>query len=351
VRRVKEEVDRLGLTTKVRHGVDQRMRGGRPLSRGHIYHLLSNPLYVGRITHHGESFEGQHPAIIEPETWDAVQKRLAAQTPARPPRVSVACSSPLRGKLFDEAGALLTPSHTVKSGRRYRYYVSRISSQRAESAPSALMRSARWRLPAHEIERTIRDAVAALFENRAALARVARESGVEKARVSDLLEAAQSWTGKPLGLVQRVDLSAEKTKVHLDLSGFLRDSETVVRFTIPLRMRRRGVEMRLVIDGEKRSSGEVPADPALIKAVARAGNWFEQLSSGRAESLSDIAEAEGVTGRYVGHVVPLAFLAPDIVARILDGTQPVELTAEKLTKRVDLPMSWADQRALLGFGT
>jgi DNA invertase Pin-like site-specific DNA recombinase len=76
VRRVKEEADRVGLTTKVREGADRRMRGGRSLSRGHIYHLLSNPLYIGRIAHRGESYEGQHPAIINPDTWDAVQKRL-----------------------------------------------------------------------------------------------------------------------------------------------------------------------------------------------------------------------------------------------------------------------------------
>ena len=65
---------------------------------------------------------------------------------------------------------------------------------------------------------------------------------------------------------------------------------------------------------------------------------------------SEIAEAEGVTGRYVAHLVPLAFLAPDILARILAGTQPVELTTEELTKRVNLPLEWAEQRAVLGFG-
>ncbi len=58
VRRVKEEVDRLGLTTKVRESADGRMRGGRRLSRGYIYKLLGNPLYVGRIAHKGKTYEG-----------------------------------------------------------------------------------------------------------------------------------------------------------------------------------------------------------------------------------------------------------------------------------------------------
>ena len=63
----------------------------------------------------------------------------------------------------------------------------------------------------------------------------------------------------------------------------------------------------------------------------------------------EIAEAEGVSGRYVAHLIPLAFLAPDIVAKILSGTQPVDLSTEELTKRIDLPLEWAEQRAVLGF--
>ncbi len=66
-------------------------------------------------------------------------------------------------------------------------------------------------------------------------------------------------------------------------------------------------------------------------------------------SFAEIAQAEGVTDRYVAHLIPLAFLAPDIVARVLSGTQPVDLTTEALTKRIDLPLAWTEQRALMGF--
>jgi len=71
--------------------------------------------------------------------------------------------------------------------------------------------------------------------------------------------------------------------------------------------------------------------------------------SGRARSIAEIAKAEGVTVRYVGRLLPLAFLAPDIVESVLAGTQPVHLTTELLTKRVDLPVAWAEQRTHLGF--
>jgi hypothetical protein len=58
---------------------------------------------------------------------------------------------------------------------------------------------------------------------------------------------------------------------------------------------------------------------------------------------------EGVSDRYVGHLIPLAFLAPDIVARILSGAQPADLTTEVLTKRTDLPLGWIEQKSRLGF--
>ncbi len=110
-----------------------------------------------------------------------------------------------------------------------------------------------------------------------------------------------------------------------------------------------GVERRLVLHGGQGGASDTPVDPILVKAIVRGQQWFEDLATGRARSVAEIAEAEGVSNRYVGRLIPLAFLAPDIVARILSGTQPVDLTTDNLTKRIDLPLAWPEQRALLGF--
>ena len=107
--------------------------------------------------------------------------------------------------------------------------------------------------------------------------------------------------------------------------------------------------MRLVLEGAGHGATAPKPDPALIKAVVRAHRWFDHLVSGRTQSFADLAKSEGCSERYVSRLVPLAFLAPDIVEAILAGTQPVDLTAEALTKRSDLPLSWADQKASLGF--
>lgn len=105
--------------------------------------------------------------------------------------------------------------------------------------------------------------------------------------------------------------------------------------------------MKLVLEGSGVSTAE--PDAALVKAVARVHRWFDDLAAGRARSTSEIARAAGITPRYVTKLMPLAFLAPDIVAAILAGTQPPRLTAEALIKRTKIPLSWAEQRALLGF--
>ncbi len=124
VRRVKEEADRLDLATKVRKTENGRMRGDRPLSRGYIYKLLGNPLYAGQIAHKGEVYEGQHEAVIDAETWEAVQAKLARNAHDRRSGNGAAEPSLLAGLLHDQRSNRLSPSHAVKNGVRYRYYVS-----------------------------------------------------------------------------------------------------------------------------------------------------------------------------------------------------------------------------------
>ncbi len=345
VRRVKEEADRLGLTTKVRNGIDGRMRGGRPLSRGYIYKLLSNPLYVGRIAHKGNTYDGQHPAIINTEIWNAVQVKLATNAGERTSKTRASEPSPLMGKLFDESGVTLTPSHAVKSGRRYRYYVSK---RLIDSVVVAKNDQSTWRLPAREIERIVSEAVAGLLADPPSLTNTLRGQGIAADHIRDLLEAASRWRGEVLDLVERVDLSSDKITMAINLSALSSNTSTTVLHTVPTQIRRRGVEMRLVLNGLGAQAAK--PDPALIKAVARAHKWFEDLRTGRARSFIEIAKNEGVSDRYVSHLMPLAFLAPDIVEAILAGTQPTDLTAEKLIKRTDLPMDWEEQKNLLAAG-
>ena len=140
-----------------------------------------------------------------------------------------------------------------------------------------------------------------------------------------------------LGEIQAID-AREGNGTH-DNSDFKLD--------IPVSFRRRGVEMKLVVAGDQ-GLASTP-DPKLISAIARGHSWFAQLRNGDARSVGDLVERHGVDQGDVSRLVPLAFLAPDIVAAILEGRQPVELTAARLKRMTNMPVSWAEQHRYLGF--
>jgi hypothetical protein len=94
--------------------------GGNLFFRGALYELLSNPIYIGEIRHKGVRNQRQHEPIAERELWDSTQLLLRSHAARRIPRARKSAASPLTGKLFDDSGQSLTPSHAVKGERRYR---------------------------------------------------------------------------------------------------------------------------------------------------------------------------------------------------------------------------------------
>ena len=87
-------------------------------------------------------------------------------------------------------------------------------------------------------------------------------------------------------------------------------------------------------------------DPALIKAIVRGRAWFEEVATGRARSLQELARRDGISRRYIRRLVGLAFLSPELIEAILQGRQSVALTATQLTE-LDLPLDWTEQHKLL----
>jgi hypothetical protein len=149
VRAVHGEAIRLGFTSRRRMVAGREVCGGS-FSRGHIHQMLTNPLYAGRIRHKGVVHDGQHPAIVDPVVWEEVQAGLAAQAARPRGEGNGSVPSPFAGKLFDETGDRLTPSHASKRGFRHRYYVShRLVKQSGVPDPSG------WRLPARPLEQAI----------------------------------------------------------------------------------------------------------------------------------------------------------------------------------------------------
>jgi hypothetical protein len=155
-------------------------------------------------------------------------------------------------------------------------------------------------------------------------------------------------------LVDRAELRSDGIRVSIKLAipvaeksrARLPNQVTLAR-SFPMQLKRRGVELRLIVGDHNRSAAV--DDPSLLKAVARAHRWFDEFSTGNASSLAAIAAREGLAVRYVGRLIRLAFLAPEIVEAIVEGRQPATLTTEALTRRIELPYSWCSQRTILNF--
>src|SRR5436853_669464 len=362
VRRVKEEADRLGLRTKCSTAANGTERGGKPFSRGHLYTLLSNPIYTGHIAHKGELHPGQQAALIDDESWSTVRDQLAANTSNHRRRAKAAEPSLLAGLLVDANGERLTPSHAVKKGRRYRYYVSTtlISEAGQDHTQS-------WRLAAQEIEDCVISVLADALASPARLLERLSSPGMpgdqirrligRAARLAALLRSAPRERARIVQqLVEQVIVDDKRIIIKMRRRALLgveaslgaseQPSGNTIELTAAVDFKRRGAETKLVLPGLAPQNHASRCDPALIKAIARGRGWFEELATGRARSLQELAKRDGISRRYIRRLVGLAFLSPQLVEAIRQGRQPVELTATRLTE-LDLPLDWTEQHKLL----
>jgi hypothetical protein len=361
VRRVKEEADRLGLRTKCSTTANGTERGGKSFSRGHLYTLLSNPIYTGQIAHKGQLHPGQQPALIDDETWTAVRNQLAANTSDHRRRAQAAEPSLLAGLLVDARGERLTPSHAVKKGRRYRYYVS------AALITDAGTDREGWRLAAREIEEAVIRILADALTSPARLVERFGAVGMPSDQMRKLLGLAARMAatlggspGERAKLVRKlvekiiVDENTIVIKLRRGLllgadvpsSASEAASDSAVELTAAAAFTRRGAETKLVLPGLAQQKHSSKCDPALIKAISRGRAWFEELATGRVRSLQVLAKRDGISRRYIRRLVGLAFLSPELVETILQGRQSVGLTATRLIE-LDLPLDWTEQHKLL----
>jgi site-specific DNA recombinase len=358
VPKLKKALERDGIVSKIRVSRKGNKSGGLSFSRGALYELLSNPIYIGEIRHKRERHPGQHEAILERGLWEKVQRHLQNRV-ARPTESRAKVSpSPLAGKVFDETGEPLYVQAAMKDRRRYRYYVSR-----ALVRGSKLEGQRGWRVPAPELERAVAIAARSVLDDKAAIIEALQVAGTGDANINQVFTLVAEWRDRLLAererstalieLVVKAVLTDEGIRLGLNMpippwgpgGKSQRKVLHLFRF-VPLKVKRRGVEMRLIIN-----RGDEPRkpDPALLKAFGRAREWFEELTSGRVLSLVEIARREGLAKRYVTRLTKLAFVSPDFVEAIAGGgAAPVTTNLQMLMdSRVALPLSWDDQREFI----
>jgi len=373
VSKLKVRLDQEGIKSKVRTSAAGNRSGGTSYSRGALYDILQNRIYLGEISHRGQNHPGEHAAIVPRELWDRTQAQLRSDNQGRRSGLKANSPSLLVGLLQDSDGNRFTPCHTSKNGRRYRYYVCQGTSDGKEAANKPA------RLPAHDVERQValrlqsflqsgRDVMDELSLGEEPPERMQQTMAAAAKQFHKLRSGAgavvQDFVRKVVRRVlvhsDRIEVEVGKQSLRAALTGepcpalvrpanqqLERGSSDVIRLEIEARVKRCGGEMRLVLPVDP--LGRTPSCPAspLLKALARARQWNEWMVTGEVSGPRAIAQRLNLDERYVSRVLECAYLAPDIVDAILDGRQPSDLTVARLTG--GLPLSWVDQRTQLGF--
>lgn len=344
----------MGLRSKLHRFKSGRVQGGNSFSRGQIYALLRNPIYIGKIRHKAKVWDGQHEPIIDIAHWDRIQDKLQAAS-ARPRsggRSKTNCikngAAALTGKLRDETGDRLTPTHAKRRGRQLRYYTSnRLISGGTD--PSG------WRLPAAQLEQAIANLIAKHIGNLARGHRILAKADLPASDVirdkalglaMQLSESAPEFVRNLVseGSIGngRITLILEATELANELS--VKPDEinaAALQIEAPFALRRRGVEGKIVVGGR-----EPEPDLTLLRALARAHVWTADLRTGK--PLSKIALGTSHCESYIRIRAQLAFLSPAIQQAILEGRQPPALTLERIVRK-PIPLNWDRQAKLYGF--
>jgi DNA invertase Pin-like site-specific DNA recombinase len=330
-----QDLDRQGIRTKRREAAKGRMGGGVRFGVGALAYLLKNRIYIGEVAYGGQYHRGEHEAIVERPVFEAAQMTLAGNAVERQLRLK---SSPavLTGRIFDDRGNRMSPTHANKLGVRYRYYVSHalIQNRKAEAGSVA-------RVPAPEIEALVLNGI------RQHLAATADPPTTVADR--DLIERH----------VERIIIKPQAVEVHLlpaigasvqaerpdagDLDCDLPSTTTItLPWTAPSFVAVKGIvhapSIMRTIKPETRD--------ALLAAIAKARRWIEDIRLGRVASLAEIAGRESQGERYIRMLVSLAFVSPRIVAALVEGRAPADLTVSGLARA--LPYSWAEQERSIG---
>jgi site-specific DNA recombinase len=336
-----EELDRRGIRTKANGHADGRMRGGIRFGVGSLAHLLKNRFYIGEVVYRGEAHRGEHAPILDRALFEAVQAKLAANAVARQVRLR---GSPaiLTGRIFDDRGNRMSPTHSNKLGVRYRYYVSHALLQNRKTEAGSVPR-----VPAPEIEALVLDGVRQYL---ASTPQSSPTTVVDRDLIERLVERVII---KPQGVEVRLaslesdhlseaSVQAERPDPGDPANGPPRTAVITLPWAAPSFVAIKGIvhapSTTPVMKPESRN--------ALLSAIAKARRWIEDLRLGRVESFAEIAEREALGERHIRLLTPLAFVSPRIVAAIVEGAAPTDLTVTGLAKA--LPYSWAEQEQRVG---
>ena len=308
-------------------------KGGRYFSYGHIYAVLTNPIYIGKVKHYDAVYDSQHDAIIDDNMWEEVQTNLQSKASVNRNQKYQTGKHCLAGIIYDETGDRLTPSGSNKNGVRHLYYVSsRISKGNAKEHPDA------WRLPAIALETFMLKTVLHHIEGSLWTDDISTADNV-KCKISALF-SKDDWSR----YISKITVHGRKVEIIMSHKRIVEDLEYDIdksQCTIiaPFHMGRKANGKKVLI-----GTSQNDLDLGLLKLYIQARKWYGLLCTGN--TFIEISKNETVSDSYIRRMICMAFLSPDVVKQLSEGKQSIILSKEWIKKN-GLPDDWQEQVKLL----
>lgn len=330
---------------------------GKNFAKGHLYRILENKTYIGKIEHKGKVYEGLHDAIIDGDIFEKAQKILSANRVKNSISFDKKNPSLLAGKLFDDKNNYMSPSHSNTRNKKYRYYVSQaIIQHRRQDAGSVS------KIPAGEIEKAVIQEIKEFISSTNNIQPLLKESNIhkQKALLNNITDKIDNQFIRTI--LSKVVIYKEKVEITICKNQLLKALEAVAYNTdfpeevkdetkspiiltknIKITATANNGSVLILTDSDVQ---QPEINPILVKAVAKSYLWNKQILSGEVKSGAEIQKRENLKAYgYVANILDLKFLAPEVIGAILDGTQLRDLTIKDLFKCKTL--DWSEQRRIL----
>lgn len=324
--RLLAELHRRKMVTRLRRLSSGCTVGGIPFARGSLGHLLRNRFYIGEVVYKGEILPGNHPPILDRDLFDAVQAKLVGQNNVPSPVRRAAPEAPLMGRIFDDRGNRMSPSHTRKRGITYRYY---ISAPLLQGQPERAGKTRR--VPAAEVEKIVADAL------RRDINTTQKNQNNERL-LNDHVSRVEVQSARLV-----INMKAPKASEASDHKPNRRVLQ--IPWKKPPSKRRREIIPPAPSNGKDLRPIRIETRAILIAAIAQGRTWLNELVTGTISDVDAIAARERCSVRKVNMTISLAFLAPDLVKAAVDGSLPHGLG---VTRLYDPPAVWSRQYLQLG---
>lgn len=314
-------------------------------SKGQLYHLLANKIYIGKITHKDKVYDGEHKAIISDKIFEDVQKLLYENKVDKTCGVKCSSNSLLAGLIYDDLGNKMTPSHSNNHGRRYRYYVSRALKNNEETGSVS-------KIPAGEVEKFVIETTKEFLQDKKQIQKIVSEYKISKQnKLIYIAQNIQDYSEPKLirAIIHRIvvsknliEITYNEASIKKVLNALANNQEIVITdkneeltpivISKNIKITQSSRNDNILILNAKEYDTPEP-NPYLVNAIVKSFYYHKQIQAGK--TIEDLQTEECLKdSKYIRNILNLKYISPQLTEQILNGTQSENLSLQRLINNI-----------------